>query len=207
MRAKSRTASLIDTIIVAGAAPLLKASGYRKIARSFHAPADGLFKVVQFQTSPWNTPDSAQFTVNLNIVLPYFHEKWTGLSFPRNPGSAAPIITQRIGQLMAGKRDLWWEVTPTSNIQSISIQVGAALTEHGLPFLDQHSTCDSLVQEAERKVSLQRVAVNNDLRLAILLNFQGKHVQAARIVQEIAETNTHKPFAETISVIAKRLGL
>jgi len=70
MSVKSETSRIIDRIIATGPAPLLKQNGFRKLARSFHAESGGLFKVVQFQASMWNSPDAAQFTVNLMIVLP-----------------------------------------------------------------------------------------------------------------------------------------
>src|SRR5262249_25392749 len=116
MPIKSETSRLIDQIIATGPAPLLKERGYRQLARSFNAATDGLYKVVQFQSSMWNTPDSARFTSNLMIALPYFHEKWKGQPFPKNPGSAAPILSQRIGHLMPEKQDYWWKVTPKSNV-------------------------------------------------------------------------------------------
>ena len=54
----------------------------RKVARSFFADTGGRSKIVQFQASMWNTPDSAEFTINLKIGWPYFHEIWAGLHFP-----------------------------------------------------------------------------------------------------------------------------
>src|SRR5262245_30553200 len=100
MSTKSETSLLIDAIIALRPAPLLKKVGYRKVGRTFHAQAGKLFKVVQFQSSPSNTPASAEFTINLNIVFDKYHENWTGGPFPQNPAFAAPIVTQRIGALI-----------------------------------------------------------------------------------------------------------
>ena len=167
MAPQSETSRLIDSIIAAGPAALLKDRGFRKSARSFHAQAGDLFQVVQFQASMWNTPDSARFTINLNIVLPFFHEKWTGKPFPKNPGSAAPIITQRIGLLMAGKTDHWWEISPESDVPSVARDVSTALSTHGLPFLDQHTSLDLLLREAGKKTAASRFGTNPDLCAAI----------------------------------------
>jgi hypothetical protein len=207
MPIKSETSRLIDRIIATGPAPRLKERGYRKLARSFHVQTDGLFKVVQFQASMWNTPDSARFTVNLMVALPYFHEKWTGLPFPKNPGSAAPVLSQRIGHLMPEQLDYWWEVTPKSNVERVATHVTKALTEGGLPFLDRHADIQVLTEAAERKDAKRRMAMNPELCLAILLSFQGKASKAARVVQELAASNTHEGFGETIRLIAKRLKL
>ena len=207
MPIKSETSRLIDTIIASGPAPLLKTSGYRKMARSFYAKAGDLFKVVQFQASMWNTPDSAQFTLNLKIVLPYFHEKWLGKPFPKNPGSAAPVATQRIGMLMPENLDRWWEITPKINVERVATQVSTALAKFGLPFLDQHANLDLLIQEVADKKATYRMGTNPDLCHAIILNYQGNQLKAARVVRELAEKNTLKGFADTIKLIAQRLGL
>jgi hypothetical protein len=207
MPIKSETSRLIDRIIATGPAPRLKERGYRKLARSFNAATDGLYKVVQFQASMWNTPDSARFTVNLMIALPYFHEKWTGQPFPKNPGSAAPVLSLRIGQLMPAKQDYWWEVTPKSNIEAIVSHVTNALTEYGLPYLDRHADILVLTDAAERKDAMRRMAVNPELCLAILLSFQGKATEARRVIQELAAGNTHEGFGNTIKRIARRLNL
>jgi hypothetical protein len=207
MPIKSETSRLIDRIIATGPVPLLKESGYRKLARSFHAETGGLFKVVQFQASMWNTPDSAQFTVNLVVTFPYFHEKWTGQPFPKNPGSAAPVLSQRIGHLMPEGLDYWWKVTPKSDIDRIALHVTKVLSEGGLPFLERHADIQVLVETAERKDAMRRMAMNPELCLAILLSFQDKPSEAARVVQELAKKNTHEGFADTIRLIARRLNL
>jgi hypothetical protein len=207
MPMKSETSRLIDQIIKTGPAPLLKEAGYRKLARSFHADAGGLFKVVQFQASMWNTPDSARFTVNLIITLPCFHEKCIGQPFPKNPGSAAPVLSQRIGDLMPERRDFWWEVAPTSDVGHIASHLTQALSEGGLPFLNRHANIQALTEAAERKGAMRLVPMNPELCLAILLSFQGKTAEAARVVQDLARNNTHAGFADTIAEIAGRLEL
>src|SRR5262245_21969112 len=130
---KSATSRVVDTIIALGPGPLLSSCGYRKFGRSFHVQDSAVFKIVQFQSSMWNTPRSGRFTVNLNIALPYYHEIWTGTPFPKNPGSGALIVQQRIGHLMPIKQDFWWKVTPKSNAARIGSAVASALRNYGLP--------------------------------------------------------------------------
>ncbi len=207
MAVKSPTSQSIDAVVELGPASLLKDCGYRKVGRSFNAESAELFKVVQFQSSMWNARESGQFTVNLKLVLPYYHEKWTGQPFPKNPASGAPIVEERIGWLMPVKRDFWWTITPKRNARRIGLQVTKALSEFGLPFLERHSDLESLVREADRYRTTHGVAANADLYLAILLTFQGKRSRAAQIVRELAEENTHAGFARTIEIVAQRLGL
>lgn len=208
MPMKSETSRLIDRIVATGPQPFLKEAGYRKLARSFNVARGGLFKVVQFQASMWNTPDSARFTINLMIVLPYFHEKWTGQTFPKNPASAAPVLSQRIGHLIPENRDYWWEVTPETNVERVASHVKDALSDQGLPFLDRHADVQVLIEAAERNDTMSRMAMMNpELRLAVLLSFQDKASEAAKIVEDLAKQNTHEGYAETLRRIAQRLEL
>src|SRR5262249_51869663 len=207
MATKSASSRLIDRVIAIGPAPVLKAAGYRKVARAFYAEAGGLFKVVHFQASMWNTPDSGSFTVNLNIVLPYFHEKWTGRAFARNPGSAQPVITKRIGHLTPERCDRWWEVTPKSNVDRVAAHVARAVSQRGLPFLDEHASVGALTQAVQHKDAMRTMLMSPELGLAILLRFQGKLSRATRVVQELARRNKYESFANTIRLIAGRLRL
>jgi hypothetical protein len=155
----------------------------------------------------WNTPDSAQFTVNLIITWPYFHEKWAGQPFPKNPGSGTPFLSQRIGHLIPEKQDFWWEVTPKSDIDRIASDVTRALSEVGLPFLDRHADLQVLTEAAARKEARRGTVLSPELSLAILLVFQGKPADAARLVRELAAKNKLEGFADTIRLIARRLEL
>jgi hypothetical protein len=206
MAARSESSRLIDSIISLGAAPVLKEAGYRKVARSFFANTSPLAKVVQFQASMWNTPQSASFTINLNLVLPYFHEKWTGRPFPTNPGSAAAIATERIGHLMPDKRDHWWEVAPGCDCDRIASHVATCLTEYGLPFLDQHADLEVLIREVEDERATYRVG-DPRLWLAMVLCYQQRHSEARTVLRDLAQANTHEGFGKTIDTIAGRLGL
>jgi Domain of unknown function (DUF4304) len=206
MPLRSESSRLVDAAIAAGPAPLLKAAGYRKLARSFHAHAAPFTTVVHFQASMWNSPASARFTVNLNIVLPFFHEKWTGQPFPKNPASAAPVASQRIGQLMPEKLDHWWEVASGYGIDGIASQLSSALSDFGLPFLDRYSNLDLLVQEVQDKSATYRVG-NPDLCLAILLSYRGEVSKAVRVLEALQQRTSHEGFAATIRTIAHRLGM
>jgi Domain of unknown function (DUF4304) len=204
---KSETSRLIDAIIGLGASPLLKSLGYRKLARSFHAGAGELIKVVHCQSSMWNTPDTAQFTLNLNIVLPYFHEKWAGKPFPKNPGTAAPIVSQRIGFLMPGNLDLWWQIAPSTDPAGVAAQVSSALSKYALPYLDHHSDLNLLMKDAASNPKKHPLGYNTALCLAILHNYRGNQSKAERIVRELWSRNKLESFQETIKLIAQRLDL
>jgi hypothetical protein len=89
----------------------------------------------------------------------------------------------------------------------ITSHVTTTLFEDGLPFLDRHANVEALIEAAEGKDAMRRSGINPELCLAILLTFQNKPSEAARVVQELANRNTLPGFAGTIQVIARRLKL
>ena len=46
-----------------------------------------MIQVVNFQTTWLNTPEEARFAINLNVILPFNHEKWAGQPPPKKPGN------------------------------------------------------------------------------------------------------------------------
>jgi hypothetical protein len=206
MSAVSQTARQIEAIIAAGPAPILKAAGFRKAGRGFYRTTSGLWQVVHFQASQWNSPLAAQFTVNLNIVQPFFHEVWSGRPFPANPASAVPILSQRIGMLMPGGLDHWWEVTASTEVNLAGTEIAEAIADLGLPFLTDCADVEKLLQEFEDKQGA-RIRPRQSLYRAILLASRGDKGAAFQAIKEAAAANKVPVFAETISLIALRLGV
>ncbi len=207
MAPQSLTSRMTDQIVALGATPLLKAHGYRKSGRSFHVRAGEVLKVVAFQSSMWNMPDSARFTINLNVALPFFHEAFMGQPFPGNPASAVPIVGKRIGHLMPVRRDYWWELTPSSDVAQIASDVNQALSLYGIPFLDAEADVGKQIARLEAGQGLLGVPSSRQLSHAILLCYRGDHPRAAAVLRKLATENTHPGFGETIERIAGRLGL
>jgi hypothetical protein len=207
MTTKSPSSKAIDSVIQNHVKPFLKAEGFRKSARSFHRAKGEVIQVVNFQASMWNTPEGARFTINLNIVLPAFHEKWTGKPVPKNPSSAAAVCAYRIGLLMPEGKDHWWEVTPDSDTVSISREVADAIKEIGLPFLDKASELEYLLIKLQAEAHFPGIVMNKSLAAAILLSCMNRYEEARETIGALRERNTHAGFGETIERVAARLGL
>lgn len=140
------SAALIDAVIRAGAAPLLKARGFKKTARNFSKDDPLSTAFIQFQASQWNSPDSARFTIN---VWRYFHalrpRSGAGCRNPRFE-SALYSVGVRIGHLMASHQDFWWTITASDDHAAIAAEVTLALEELALPYLDRISTLEGLAE-------------------------------------------------------------
>ena len=205
MALKSQSSRIVDDVIREGPALALKARGYRKMARSFSRLEAGLYGVLNFQASLWNTPESARFTVNLCFTLPFFHEKWTNRAFPRNPGSAASVVQERIGLLMPGKRDHWRQVSPGCDAAQVGREVTEAIERYGLPFLEASWSVRALIERLNANGPVSGVVLNPTICRAILLVHDGRAPEAAAALQALARANTHKEFGETILSVARRL--
>ncbi len=153
----------------------------------------------------WNTPDAAEFTVNLNVVLPAFHERWTGTPMPTNPASAAPICSYRIGLLMEDRRDCWWKVTPESDTETISRQVAEVIRTIGLPALNQAADLEWLLTKLRAEERFSGIVTNQTLAAAILLAYLGQMPEALQTIRQLRQRNKHAGFAKTISTIEARL--
>lgn len=202
---KSASAQLLNIVIASGAKSFLRGEGFRKRANSFQRKDGELFSVINFQSSQWNSDRSCRFTVNLNKILPFYHEKWTGQSFPENSASAVPICSYRIGLLMPENKDLWWEVRPDSEFTEMAADVVAKIRDYGLPFLAQASDLDWIAKRMLADTYYPGSSANQTLAGAIILAYQGKTEEASEVIDLLRRKNKVAGFAETISTIERRL--
>jgi uncharacterized protein DUF4304 len=202
----SPSARLIDAVVAREAEPFLKAQGYRKKARNFSRVHGDVIAVVAFQASRWNHPDSAQVTINLQIVLPFFHEKFTGKPFPENPRSGAPIISARIGMLMPNKVDHWWEITPKTSVSDVAADITACLQQFGLPFLDRYQNLDKILTLLSEGDAARFAGCEPAIARSILLVYLQRPNEARTVLSERMASNQHPGFGRTLSLISRRLG-
>jgi hypothetical protein len=208
MTTKSPSSHAVDNVIQSCVKSMLKSENYRKTGRSFHRQREDMIQVVNFQTTWLNTPEKADFTINLKVILPFYHEKWTGTPLPKNPGSAAPICSYRLGHLLPEGPDKWWSVTPSTDFDSLSRQLADLLQSIGLPFLEKASDLLFLRQNLEsKKHFLGMHHGSQPLAFAILLCYMGEEKEAKAVIQELRDKNRIKHFAPTIDLIVSRLGL
>lgn len=206
MATRSATSRLINEIIAAGPAPLLKESGYQKSARSFVARQGEVYKIVEFQPHRANSPELAEFTVNLTIAPPFVHEAWTGGPFPEDPIEAQWLVLQRLGDLLPRKRS-WWKVTPKTKVEPVAAEIASALSEYGLPFLDKHSDLNVVIQEAENKQGKYLLGSNRDLFLAMVYSHLRNREEAVRLIKKAGKWSGTTGFGETVAKVRQRLGL
>lgn len=201
---KPPTAAAIDRIITTSAAPLFKDAGYRKRGRSFDADHEGMFRVASFQASRWNTPETAQFTLNLGITIRGFHEAYSPKPFPSNPASAVLVTSIRIG-LLRSNRDQWWEIGPESDLDVVAQDVAAAVRDHALPCLGEMGGLAEL-RTALRGPAPGVEAVHRQC-LAWLLVQAGEREEASDVLSDLVRGSRIPGFVACVEAFASRLGI
>ena len=166
-----------------------------------------MIQVVDFQTTWLNRPDRAEFTVNLNVILPFYHEKWTGQPLPKYPGSAAAICSRRLGHLLPEKTDRWWTVTPSTNCTLVSRELAELVRSFGLPYLEKASDLQFLCEKLGSDKHFPDMLMSQPLAFAILLCHLGREEEARHVIDETRRKNRVDGFGKTIDLIEERLGL
>ena len=144
----SKIKETIDSIVKASVAPTLRAAGFKGSGRNFHAKGDGgLYRIVNVQASQSNIGDTGKFTINLGIFYPEFARlvgKRIGGEIPAEPECT---IRRRIGEIMPGGQDLWWNIGPEISVEATQRDVRLALTDFGIPWLSQAWDVNMLAQD------------------------------------------------------------
>jgi hypothetical protein len=205
---KSSVSRVINRIIADGPARYLRSQAYHKQARSFFRQTNNIFQVVTFHAGRWNTPGSGDFTVNVSLTFPYFHEIWAGTSFPTNPGRAAHILSWRIGQFLPVQQREWWDVTEQTDTEAVGNEITRILAEQAIPFLDSRSNIESIqtiVGQGGRPAD--GIILDARICLATVLCYRGYREQARQVLDERRRTSKLEHVVETIEIIQQRLGV
>ena len=135
----------IDDVVALGLAGLLKAAGFKKSARTFRRARDGAIQVLNVQASQGNGP-AARFTINLGVYREEIAALAPGLPVTDQPKEYECVVRQRIGSLMLGGEDRWWEAQEPGSTHNalVSAEITEAVERLGLPWLNAHVSLESI---------------------------------------------------------------
>jgi hypothetical protein len=165
---------------------------------------------VQFVTRQLKKPDEASFTVNVAVVSVAFHEAYAGTPFPKNAGSAEPVVQAGIGRLLPDDEPIWWSLKPGVSSRLIVTELQKLLEDPVLPFLDRFRSEAALLEELENGDALPGFSAMRARCRAVLLTKNGRKEEAARVLDELLAANAAEGlegFRESVGALAKRLGL
>ena len=202
-------AQILDEVI-RGVSALLIGSGYKKSARSFVSIADGVARVIQFQTSQLKKPEEASFTLSLLVTSTAFHEAYSGTAFPKNAGSAEPVMQAEIGRLLPDGEPVWWSLKPGVSSALIAREVEALLRDTALPFLARFPTEAALLAELQGGAELPGFSAMRERCRAVLLARSGKKGEAGKVLAALLQANSAaglEGFRDSVQELAKRIGV
>jgi len=205
MNDRSVTSRMIDEVVGKCFYELLRKMEFRKISRTFYTTDEAIMKILYFQASRLNTPEEAQFTVELALTTGFFHEIWTGMEMPKNPSRAACVINRRIGHLYPDNLDHWWKITPQTNIKHIAEEVVAQITDVGIPFFNRICSIADLIDTVNKKSKPPFSLYDPTTVTAILLASQGRWKESHEMIGELHSANKSTGFNETLNTIEDRL--
>jgi hypothetical protein len=170
-----------------GVAPFLKTFGFTRRRNSFFRPFPGGFDVVGLQKSSWNDRKSAKFTVNLGVcwleAQALLGRPVRGIPFSADWASCT--VHRRIGRVMPEQRDFWWNVSGTSDLGAVQLDLLERLDRYAIPWLDS-------AHDLERSIALckENRFPKHEAALESLRNTNGQPDGAANRSQPVRpETN------------------
>jgi hypothetical protein len=120
-------------------APALRELGFKGSGQNYELPAPGHWAMLGFQKSVWSDASGLRFTVNVLVVS---RAAWEKARSERSYVPARPTANRlwgdfawqkRIGALLPGGQDHWWEVKADSTTDDLAAEVVSAIETSPCP--------------------------------------------------------------------------
>jgi hypothetical protein len=120
-------------------APALRELGFKGSGQNYELPAPGHWAMLGFQKSVWSDASGLRFTVSMLVVS---RAAWEKARSERSYVPARPTANRlwgdfawqkRIGALLPGGQDHWWEVKADSTTDDLAAEVVSAIEDFALP--------------------------------------------------------------------------
>jgi hypothetical protein len=164
----SQSSLLIQEVIALGPQPFLKSCAFRKIGlHFFHSSTDATCHI-SFQSSQWNSADQTRFTVNLWTYLPAIAIARGDIVIEDPAKRRFGHCGIRLGYLMPGPADRWWEISSPADVPKTAEEVRSAIEQYAIPFLHRAATLEGVAELSGHfpgKIDLPTPAKATALRL------------------------------------------
>lgn len=186
----------------------LKEAGFKRQGNHLHRNVGDVIHAIHFQASQWGSAASGSFTVNLVVTSPFVYTTWIGRPFPLNPASTLFPVNTRIGSMLPSRKDQWWTVTDSTDLDHLSREVTAAILEFGLAFFELFPSKQAMLTRVRHGKGLPGLT-KPQARLvhAILAAEMGAIEEAQELLETACNEAGVSGFRETVQLIAKRLGI
>jgi hypothetical protein len=143
----SEIAKIIDSIVTEGLTPCLKPLGFKKKGRDFYRVDEEPIAVINVQSSKWNSGADGQFTLNLGRYFPALAKLEGNAASKEIPKEYDCSLRARIGMLLPDNKDLWWDVSASTDSALLAKNVQNLTKTYALPWLDRVASINSLQNE------------------------------------------------------------
>jgi len=157
---KTETQEKFDRIIKESFIEILKPLGFKKKANNFYLQLEKIGHIINIQKSYYSTKDDIRFTINVGIFSPEYwlacfnyHNK----DVPAYPSEPECMIRERISG-MRGLRDIWYNITPMTDIEELITEMKYNISSFILPFFEKLNTVQKLINELEASETLLHTA-------------------------------------------------
>lgn len=178
-------------LILQSVSPLLKRQGYVKNNITFYLFKENNWGIINFQKSRDSTKTELMFTINIGIVSSLLRR-----FVDQNPSTDKPPTgyyhwSTRIGALMPDKKDFWWKLNDSDDVDNLIIDVATVVKELAIPAVDHQITDEGLIKTFMSK-SPGTSLINKYIYLTTLLKLKGDE-RLGEYIDEMLETSSGKP--------------
>jgi hypothetical protein len=114
----------------------LKTLGFAQRGSLFRVTAEHNCGLIEFQKSVKSSKQALLFTINLAVVCGDLLE--SGLSEAEGAQIVDAHVRQRIGTLLPGRPDKWWEITESTNRAALIQEVSEIVVGRAVPFVESY---------------------------------------------------------------------
>jgi Domain of unknown function (DUF4304) len=120
-------------------APRLRTLGFKGSGQRFTLPSESHWALLGFQRSAWGDSNEGSFTINLTVVS---KAEWEASRSDRpyrraapqaNAYEGVPTWEERIGMLMPGDLDQWWQIRAGEPTDALAVEIVGAIEDYALP--------------------------------------------------------------------------
>ena len=131
--------------------PELRAQGFSRYDERFVTilPEDNL-GLIEFQRSLKGARGDFAFTINLGIFVAGLQDGTARQIGPSQLVSERCHVRRRVGFLLHGRKDKWWQISPTTDLQSLTLTIQAVLGTAAIPWIRAFSSTSVVLEMWQR---------------------------------------------------------
>jgi hypothetical protein len=133
----------VAEIIIAETADRVKELGFVRRGNALRKIGEENIGIIEFQKSVNDSKSKILFTVNLAVVCGALLD--AEQSTLAKAKSIDAHLRQRIGMLMPGRPDKWWEVTNATDVDALATEVSDLIRNEGAPYINRYLSMSELV--------------------------------------------------------------